>query len=236
MDNQFEQAIELLHDAAERARTDGDLGLVSEIQVIRGACLYNLGQPDAAIDEYYAARRLQIENAGGTVGWTTYDVMLGRYLQEAGRYREAHQLLANALESRGPTNDWFHAQCTATLAHCFITLGQTARAQRLLGSAPPADAVARAVWLHAKVRLARADGKPTRALLDELAERAVASPRAERLLWQVQIELARELDAPEAVALAQQVADESLAKRTYSSYLPAKGDAGRCVTPCGPTQ
>ena len=222
MDNQFEQAIELLHDAAERARTDGDLGLVSEIQVIRGACLYNLGQPDAAIDEYHAARRLQIENAGGTAGWTTYDVMLGRYLQEAGRYREAHQVLASALESHGPGVDWFHAQCTATLAHCFITLGQAARAQRLLGSAPPADAVARAIWLHAKVRLARADGKATRALLDQLAEQAGISPRAERLLWQARIELARELDAAESVVLADQVAEQSLAKKTYSAYLPAK--------------
>ncbi len=119
-------------------------------------------------------------------------------------------------------DDWFSAQCAATLAHCFITLGQTARAQRLLGGAPPADAVARIGWLHAKVRLARAENKPTRALLDEIAEQAVVSPRSERLTWQVQIELARELDAAEAVALAQQVADESRAKRTYSAYLPAK--------------
>ena len=102
MDNQFEQAIELLHDAAERARTDGDLGLVSETQVIRGACLYNLGHLDAAIDEYHAARRLQIENAGGAVGWTTYDVMLGRYLQEAGRYREAHQVLRARSKAMAP--------------------------------------------------------------------------------------------------------------------------------------
>lgn len=222
MDNQFEQAIDFADSAIVRARADGNLGLVSETLVIRGACLYNLGQPDAAIDEYQAARRLQIENAGGSVGWTTYDVMLGRYLQEAGRYREAHQLLANALEGRGPANDWFHDQCTATLAQCFITLGQIARAQRLLGSTPPADAVARAVWLHAKVRLARADGKPTRAMLDELAQHAAVSPRAERLTWQAQIELTRELDAAKAVALAQQVADESWAKRTYSVYLPAK--------------
>ena len=148
--------------------------------------------------------------------------MLGRYLQEAGRYREAHQVLASALESHGPDSDWFHAQCTATLAHCFITLGQAARAQRLLGSAPPTDAVARVIWLHAKVRLARSDGKATRALLDQLAEQVVASPRSERLLWQVRIELARELDAAEAVELTQQVAEQSLAKRTYSAYLPAK--------------
>ena len=222
MDNQFEQALALLHDADGRARTDGDLGLVSEIQVIRGACLYNLGQVDAAIDEYQSARRLQIEGAGATQGWTTYDLMLGRYLQEAGRYRDAHQMLASALESHGPSDDWFRAQCGATLAQCFITLGQTARAQRLLGDARPSDAMARAVWLHAKVRLARVEGKPTRALLDELAKHVVASPRAERLLWQVQIEHARELDAGEAVALARQVAEQSLAKRTYSAHLPAK--------------
>ncbi len=222
MDNQFEPAIELLRDAAERARTDGDLGLVSEIQVIRGACVYNLGQLDAAIDEYQAARRLQIENAGAAAGWTTYDVMLGRYLQEAGRYREAHQLLANALESHGPSDGWFSAQCKATLAHCFITLGQTARAQRLLGADTPADSVARFVWLNTKVRLARIDGKPTRPLLDQLAEQAATTPRSERLLWQARIELARECEADEAVALAQQVADQSFAKRTYSAYLPAK--------------
>lgn len=222
MDNQFEQAIEFLDDAIERARAEGNLGLVSETRVIRGACLYNLGHVDAAIDEYEAARRLQIEGAGGTVGWTTYDIMLGRYLQEAGRYREAHLMLANALESHGPADDWISAQCGATLAHCFITLGQTARAQRLLGTAPPADAMARVVWLNAKVRLARGEAKPTRALLDEIAEQAATSPRAERLLWQVQIERARELDAVEAVALAQQVAEQSLAKRTHSAYLPAK--------------
>ncbi len=222
MDNQFEQAIDFADSAIVRARADGNLGLVSETLVIRGACLYNLGQLDAAIDEYHAARRLQIEGAGGTMAWTTYDIMLGRYLQEAARYREAHQVLANVLEGHASADDWVSAQCAATLAHCFITLGQTARARRLLGSAPPADSVARIGWLHAKVRLARAENKPTRALIDEMAELAVVSPRAERLTWQVQIELARELDAAEAVALAQQVVDESRAKRTYSAYLPAK--------------
>ncbi len=222
MDNQFEQAIDFADSAIGCARADGNLGLVSETLVIRGACLYNLGQVDAAIDEYHAARRLQIEGAGGTMAWTTYDIMLGRYLQEAARYREAHQILASVLEGHGPADDWISAQCAATLAHCFITLGQTARAQRLLGGAPPADSLARIGWLHAKVRLARAEDKPTRALLDEVAEQAVVSPRSERLTWQVQIELARELDAAEAVALAQQVADESRAKRTYSAYLPAK--------------
>jgi DNA-binding SARP family transcriptional activator len=222
MDNRFEPAIELLHEADQRARTDGDLGLVSEIQVIRGACLYNLGQLDAAIDEYFAARRLQIENAGGGTGWTTYDVMLGRYLQEAGRYREAHELLENALESHGPADDWFRAQCQATLAHCFITLGQWARAQRLLGATRPGDSVARAVWLHAKVRVSRFEDKPRRALLDELAEHVVTCPRSERLLWQARTELARELDAAEAAALARQVMEQSLAKLTCSAYLPAK--------------
>ena len=38
----------------------------------------------------------------------------------------------------------------------------------------------------------------------------------------MRIELARELGAVEAVELAQQVAEQSLAKRTYSVYLPAK--------------
>jgi DNA-binding SARP family transcriptional activator len=222
MDNQFEQAIDFADSAIARARADGNLGLVSETLVIRGACLYNLGDVDAAIDEYHAARRLQIEGASGTMGWTTYDIMLGRYLQEAARYREAHQILASVLDGHGSADDWISAQCAATLAHCFITLGQTARAQRLLGGAPPADSVARIGWLHAKVRLARADSKSTRALLDEMAELAVVSPRSERLTWQVQIELARELDAAETVALAQQVTDESRAKRTYSVYLPGK--------------
>ena len=222
MDNQFEQAIGFADEAIERARAEGNLGLVSETLVIRGACRYNLGDVDGAIDDYHAARRLQIEGAGGIVGWTTYDIMLGRYLQEAGRYREAHHMLAGVLERHGQANDWISAQCKATLAHCFITLGQTARAQRLLGSAPPAEATARIFWLHAKVRLARAEGKPTRSLLDQVAEHAATSPRSERLLWQVQIELARELDAPEAVALAQRVADESVTKRTRSTYLPAR--------------
>jgi DNA-binding SARP family transcriptional activator/tetratricopeptide (TPR) repeat protein len=222
MDNQFEQAIEFASAAVERARSDGNLGLVSETLVIRGACHYNLGNVDAAIDEYHAARRLQIEGAGGTVGWTTYDIMLGRYLQEAGRYREAHQMLAGVLEGHGEADDWISAQSKATLAHCFITLGQTARAQRLLGANRPSDALARIIWLHSKVRLARAEGKLTRALLDEIAEQAAVSPRSERLRWQTQIDLARELDAGEAVALAQQVAEQSLVKRTYSAHLPAK--------------
>jgi len=222
MDNQFEKAIEFVQDADERARADGNLGLVSEILVIRGACLYNLGHIDGAIDEYHAARRLQIEGAGGTVGWTTYDIMLGRYLQEAGRYSEAHQMLANVLESHGPTDDWIDAQCSATLAHCFITLGQIARAQRLLGAATPADAMARAVWLHAKVRLARAENNPTHMLLDELAQQAIASPRSERLFWQLRIEQARNANGVEAVELAQQVVEQSFAKRTYSAYLPAR--------------
>lgn len=221
MDNQFERAVELLEDADRRARTDGDLGLVSEIQVIRGACLYNLGEIEAAIDEYQAARRLQIEGAGGSQSWTTYDVMLGRYLQEAGRFREAHQLLANALETNGSSDGWFRAQCNATLAHCFVTLGQTARAKRLLGTEAPADAMAHVMWLIAKVRLARGEGRPVRPLLDELEQLAVASPRSERLLWQVRIERARELEADDAVALARQVAEQSLAKHTYSAYLPA---------------
>ncbi len=101
MDNQFERAIDFADAAIVRARADGNLGLVSETLVIRGACLYNLGHVDAAIDEYHAARRLQIEGAGGTVAWTTYDIMLGRYLQEAARYREAHQILASVLEGHG---------------------------------------------------------------------------------------------------------------------------------------
>ena len=221
MDNQFEQAIGFADEAIERARAEGNLGLVSETLVIRGACRYNLGDVDGAIDDYHAARRLQIEGAGGSVGWTTYDIMLGRYLQEAGRYREAHQVLAGVLEGHGQADDWISAQCKATLAHCFITLGQTARAQRLLDTAPPAEAMARIFWLHARVRLARAEGKPTRALLDQIAEHAATSPRSERLQWQVHIELTRELDALEAVALAQRVADESVAKRTRSIYLPA---------------
>ena len=222
MDNQFEQAIDFGNAAIERARAEGNLRLVSETLVIRGACHYNLGNVDAAINEYHAARRLQIEGAGGTIGWTTYNIMMGRYLQEAGRYREAHQMLAGVLEGHGECDDWISTQCKATLAHCFITLGQTARAQRLLGANRPSDALARIVWLHSKVRLARAEGKPTRALLDEIAEQAAVSPRSERLLWQMRIELARELDAAEGVVLTQQVAEQSLAKRTHSAYLPAK--------------
>lgn len=222
MDNQFERAVELLRDADERARSNGDLGLVSEIQVIRGACLYNMGCLDAAIDEYAAARRLLIEDGGAARPWTTYDVMLGRYLSEAGRYRAAVQVLGDALDSHGPGEDWFRAQCTATLAQCFVILGQTARAKRLLGASPPTDTMARATWYMAQIRLARVDGKPTLALLDELEALAATSPRAERLLWQVQIERTRELEAGEAVDLAQQVAVESLAKKTYSANLPAR--------------
>lgn len=222
MDNQFEEAIGFLNDADQLARADGNLGLVSETLVIRGACQYNLGRIDAAIDEYVAARRLQIERLDGTVDWTTYDIMLGRYLQEAGRYRESHQMLENVLDNHGPGDDWIRTQCEATLAHCFITLGQIARARRLLSTAPPPDATARSVWLHAKVRLARVEGKPTNVLVDEMAQQAVAAPRAERLLWQVRIEQARELNGREAVATAERVVEQSLAKRTYSAYLPAK--------------
>ncbi len=222
MDNQFEAAMELLDDAQQRARTDGELGLVSEIQVIRGACLYNLGQLDAAIDEYQAARRLHVESTGGSQAWTTYDVTLGRYLQEAGRFREAQQLLANALETHGPADGWFRAQCSATLAHCFITLGQTARAKRLLGAHAPADSMAHFMWLNANVRLARLEGRSARSLLGELADLAQACPRSERLLWQVRIEQVRELTGGDAVELARQVAGQSLAKRTDSVWLPAR--------------
>jgi DNA-binding SARP family transcriptional activator len=222
MDNQFESAVRHLEDADRRARTDGELGLVSEIQVIRGACLYNLGQVEAAIDEYQAARRLQLEGAGGSQSWTTYDVMLGRYLQEAGRFREAHHLLANALQAHGSAEGWFPAQCRATLAHCFLSLGQIARAKRLLGTEGPADAMAHFMWLNAKVRLARFEGRSARPLLDELADRARACPRSERLLWQVRIEQVRELNGVDAVELARQVVGQSLAKRTYSVCLPAR--------------
>lgn len=222
MDNQFEQAIDFADSAIVRARADGNLGLVSETLVIRGACRYNLGDVDAAIDEYQAARRLQIEGAGGSQAWTTYDVMLGRYLQEAGRFREAHQLLANALETHGPADSWFRAQCIATLAQCFIALGQTARANRLLGSAAPSDAMAHVMWLNAKVRLARVDGRPTQPLLDELERLVVACPRSERLLWQVRVEQSRELPGRDAVEVAQQVAEQSTAKRAYSIALPAR--------------
>jgi len=222
MDNRFESAVRHLEDAERRARADGHLGLVSEIQVIRGACLYHLGRIEAAIDEYQAARRLLIESTGGSQTWTTYDVMLGRYLQEAGRFREAHQLLANALQAHGSADGWFPAQCRVTLAHCFLALGQAARAKRLLGTEAPADAMAHFMWLSAKVRLARFEGRSARPLLDELADLALACPRSERLLWQVRTEQVRELTGGDAVALARQVVGQSLAKRTFSVCLPAR--------------
>jgi len=222
MDNRFEQAMEFADAAIERARADGNLGLVSETLVIRGACLYNLGDVDTAIDAYHAARRIQIEGAGGSQAWTTYDVMLGRYLQEAGRFHEAHELLDNALETHGPADGWFRAQCIATLAQCFIALGQVARANRLLGSAAPSDAMAHVMWLNAKLRLARVDGHRAQPLLDELARRVLACPRSERLLWLVRVEQSRELQGRDAVDLAQLVTEQSTAKRAYSVALPAR--------------
>ena len=69
--------------------------------------------------------------------------------------------------------------------------------------------------------------KPTRTLLDELAEQS----RRESALPSVccgrlQIELARELDAAEAVALAQQVAQESLGEAHLFGVSARQGDAG----------
>jgi len=221
MDNQFEAAIELLQDADTHARAHGEVGLVSEIQVIRGACLYNLGRVEPAINEYEAARRLLLESMSGKQLWTIYDLALGRYLAEAGRYREAVALLAAALEYHGPGDDWFTAQCTVNLAQCHITLGQFSRAHRLLGDKRPSDAMARAAWLLAQARLARSESRAARPLLHEVAGQVAASPRAERLLWQVNVELVRELDGDAAVDLARQIARSSRDKNTASAFLPA---------------
>lgn len=221
MDNQFDAAIDLLRDADEHARRHGELGLLGEIQVIRGACLFNIGRVDAAIDEYHAARRLLLESMAGRQGWTTYDLALGRYLVEAGRYAEALTLLESSRELYGDSGGWFGEQAAVNLAQCWIALGQFARASRLLGERAPQDPMAHIGWLFARARMARMNGQSALPLLDDVEARAAGSPRVERVLWQAAVERAMELDGDAAAALAAEVIERSLAKNTASAFVPA---------------
>jgi tetratricopeptide (TPR) repeat protein len=223
LDNQFEEACKFLQEADQRALADGDLGLLSEIRVIRAACRHNLGELDAAIDDYQSARRLLLDRSGGTRRWSGYDSMTARCLTEAGQYRQAIEMLTVSLEDQKTSDDsWHRIPCEVALALCFIVLGQPGRAKPLVDESGAADEMQRAGCLNALVRIARTEGKPAKALLERLLELAGRSPRGERLRWQTRIDLCREMDAQAAIAVAHEVAQQSLAKKTYTSYLPAK--------------
>jgi len=222
LDNQFELACKYLHEADQRALADGDIGLLSEIRVIRAACLHNLGELDAALDDYQSARRLLIDRSGGARRWSGYDSMTARCLAEAGQYRQAVEMLMTSLEEQKASGDsWHRIPCEVALALCFTVLGQPGRAKPLVNELAAADEMQRVGCLSALVRIAQSEGKPARLLLERVIGLAATSARGERVLWQARIDLCREIEAHAAIALAQGIAQQSLAKNTYTAYLPA---------------
>lgn len=193
------RALELSIDLAQQL---DDLGEVVVSQSNLSAVYGYLGQPADAFATAHRACRLR-ERLGDTesVAAASVDVHVGMFALLVGRYAESLHHLQEAVRKLARAGDTWRVVGENHLAHAYLHLGQTARAQRSLTTAgAEAMATARARRAAIEGRIQRAVGKSGAARFRAaLATLGDEGEPLNRML--AELDLSRELGPHEAAEL-----------------------------------
>jgi DNA-binding SARP family transcriptional activator len=172
---------------------------------------YYLGHLEQSTAQFEQGRRLR-ERLGAGKGWSAMDDMgLAGNLRELGRYAEALALYDRASKAleRGGFEVWTRV-AESDRAVCFLQLGQTQRAMRLLSEpAPDASPFVRIYHYTTRARLERMRGASAHELLEKALELATAAGGHTYVRLKLETELCLELDPADGARRLESLVAES---------------------------